>query len=87
VTRLADFLAVARGRVNGRISRCANRVGDWTLRHPVGVLGAFATLGGAVLGAKSGGLTGACVGAVAALVLSAFIASIEPIDPALGPHQ
>jgi len=53
----------------------------------VGVLGAFATLGGAVLGAKSGGLTGACVGAVVALMLTAFIASIEPIDPALGPHQ
>lgn len=69
------------------MTRLADRVGDWTLRHPVGVLGAFATLGGAVLGAKSGGLTGACVGAVAALVLSAFIASIEPIDPALGPHQ
>jgi hypothetical protein len=53
----------------------------------VGVLGAFATLGGATLGAQSNGLTGACVGAVAALVLSAFVASVEPIDPTLGPHQ
>lgn len=65
----------------------ADRLGDWSLRHPVGVLGAFATLGGATLGAQSNGLTGACVGAVVALMLTAFIASIEPVDPALGPHQ
>lgn len=65
----------------------ADRVGDWTLRHPVGVLGAFASLGDAVLGYRAGGLSGAAVGLVAALVLSALVASIEPRDPALGPHQ
>jgi len=63
------------------------RVGDWTLRHPAGVLGAFAVVGGTAFGAKEGGLAGACVGAVAALVLSAFVASVEPRDSTLGPHQ
>lgn len=67
--------------------RVADRIGDWMLRHPVGVLGVFTVLGGATLGAQSNGLTGACVGAVAALVLTAFVASVEPIDPALGPHH
>jgi hypothetical protein len=62
-------------------------VGEWSLRHPVAVLGAFATIGGVTLGAQMGGLTGACVGAVAALVLSALVGGFEPIEPALGPHQ
>lgn len=60
---------------------------DWTLRHPVATLGAFSALGGATLGAQSNGLTGACIGAVAALIMTALVASVEPIDPALGPHH
>lgn len=64
-----------------------DRVGDWSLRHPVAVLGGFAVVGGVALGAQMGGLTGACVGAVAALLLSALVGSVEPIKPALGPHK
>jgi len=65
----------------------ADRIGQWSLRHPVAVLSGFAVVGGITLGAQSSGLAGACVGAVAALVLSAFVASVEPRDSTLGPHQ
>jgi hypothetical protein len=65
----------------------ADRIGDWTLRHPVAVLSAFAVIGGTSIGLQAGGLTGALIGFTGALAISAFTATVEPIDPKYGPHQ
>lgn len=65
----------------------ADRIGDWSLNHPVTVLTTFAFVGGFALGFNAGGVAGAAMGAVMALVLSAAIATVEPHEPALGPHE
>lgn len=63
------------------------RLGDWALDHPQAVLNGFASVGGATIGYRLGGLTGACAGALMGVLLVTFAISIDPIDPTLGPHK
>lgn len=65
----------------------AERIGAWTLHRPVGVLSGLSALAGGVLGFNAGGLTGACVGAVSALAMTALLWALEPRDPTFGPHH
>lgn len=58
-----------------------------TMRHADAFLTAVGALGGGSLLGFNLGVEAGVVGAVCAAVITIALSKIEPLDPALGPHQ